>query len=325
MLDFFSGLFSGLGSVIVEVEQFLAALLSLLIQAFQYLGQLLLQIVNYFIQGIAALFKFLGHIWTWFAKDILGRLLSWAQTAQRWLEQHLRPVINFLKRVRAFVDRWYQLYIRPYLQMIQRIRRYIAILRLLHIHFADWLDKRLAQEEAFVAQTFLRVRGYLNQIIDTVNALTDPPKLVRFIVASISGRRAAAAMSKILTGLPIGHWFPRTSSGAFPWEQPFTSSADYRDPLRNPSAVSLLASLLDSPPLSVDSPDGVPTDDQLNALETVPWGDEYVAALALQEALIDATSGLPYDPITSLLTGKGVVASGTAARGDAFLDAIALT
>lgn len=288
MLDFFGGIFGGLGSILSDVQQFLSQLLSLLIQGFAFIGQVLLQVVTFFAQAIGKLFGLLRHVWDFIVKDVLAKILKYVQIAHAWLEAHLRPVINFLKKVRALYDRWYRLYVRPYLQMIQRLRRYIAILRLLHIHFADWLDKKLAAEEAFVSKTVLTIRGYLNQVIDTVNALTDPPKLARFIVASLSGRRAAAAMSKMLTGLPIGHWFPRDNAGAFPFEKPFVSSSDYRDPQRNPDTVTLLAGLFDNAPLSVDSPDGVPTDDQLSALETVPYGDDYVSQLELMEAATDA-------------------------------------
>lgn len=324
MFDFFGSIFDGLGAILADVEQFLQQLLSLLIQGFIYIGQVLLQIVTFLGSAIAKVFGLLRHVWDFVVKDVIAKILKYIQIAHQWLEAKLAPVIAFLHKVRAFVDRWYQLYVRPYLQMLQRMRRYIAILRLLHIHFADWLDRKLAAEEALISQTFLKVRGYLNQVIDTVNALTDPPKLARFIVASLSGRKAAAAMSRMLTGLPIGHWFPRTTADAYPWEKPFVSAADYQDANRNPDVVTLLSGLFDNPPLSVDSPDGVPTDDQLTSLETVPWGDEFVLALAGQEALDDITSGLPYDPISSLRTGQGVFANGAAATATFTLDAVDL-
>lgn len=225
--------------------------------------------------------KPLQYIWQHLIRGILLRLANALIAMHRWLEDHLGPVIRFLQRLRAFIDRIFRRYIRPILVLLQRVRRVLAVFRLLGFKWAQALDARIAQIEGKIAQVVLTIRGTLNAVIDVVNALSDPPRLVRLIAISVAGRRAAAGLVRIFTGLPIGFFLPNYRSDAPPWEKPVLTSKDLTDPARNPLGGTLFDSLLPSPITPFIGVDPMPTTDDLNRVDPFPY---YTDLLAFMEA-----------------------------------------
>lgn len=292
-LDFLSGAFGGISQFLADVLQFLIALVNVIMQVLVFIWNGLLSVFQWALKTLKSIGTFFSHLWENFFKNIFTKVLQAIRTAHQWLEAHLRPVINFLKKVRAIVDRIYKLYIKPYLQFLQKLRRWLQILKLLHIKWAEALDRRLARTEAEISRGFLLVRGTLNDLINFVNAVADPARLSRMVMVSIAGRRTAGAVIRAVTGLPLGFFFPHTGKGALPFEKPVFRASQLQDPATNPPASQILAGLLPLPVSGFDSPDPTPDDAELDSLETSPYFGELGDALLAGDLAYAAMEDFP--------------------------------
>lgn len=294
-MDWLFNLFGTIGGYINVALNYLNYLIAWLLAAVTYLANALEQIATFISKALSAIVQFLQNLWSKFFANIFNRLLAWIRQAQQWLEARLRPIISFLKNLRAWWDRYYRLHILPIINLIQRIRRFLLILRLLHIHFADALDKWLQKYEATLNKIFLTVHGTLNQLIGWASLASNPIGLGRMVLVSVTGRRTVAAIVRAATSLPIGHFFPSTSPGAFAFERAPQSASDYVDEKKNPPASQILAPLLSFiSPGEFDDQVGV-TDTDIDAVEPTPWGPEYI------ESLLNASQifgGLGYDGLS---------------------------
>lgn len=311
-LDFVSDLFGGLDSLLADLVRFVVAFVNVVIQVVVFIWNALLVVLTYVLNGLRSIAAFFKHLWEGFFKNLVTGLARALRAVHDFLEKHLRPVINFLRRVRALVDRIYRQYIRPYLQFLQRIRRWLAILRVLHIRFAETLDRRLAQTEAAIAHEFLLVRGVLNDVINFVNAVADPRRLSRMVLVSIAGRRTAAAVIRAVTGLPIGFFFPHTGKGALPFEKPVTSSGQLRNPALNPSPSAILGGLLPLPVDGFEEVDPTPGNAELDGLETVPYFGELGDSLLASDLALDAIELIPVSLLDAIEHRTGPLAEAAA-------------
>ena len=294
-MDWLFGLFNQIGGAVSNAVLYLNSIVAWLLAAVTFLANALEVVTTWIAKVLTALTNFLRNLWDYFIKNIVGRILAWLQQAQRWLESHLKPVIDFLKKARAWWDRYYRLHILPIINMIQRIRRFLLILRLLHIHIADALDKWLQKYEAALNKVFLTVHGTLNQLIGWATLASSPIGLGRMVLVSVTGRRTVAAITRAVTGLPIGHFFPSTSSTAFAFERQPQSLKDYQSEVTNPPASQIMAPLLSLfATESFDDQVGA-TDQDIDAVEATPWGGEYMSQLLASE---HAYAGLVYDGLS---------------------------
>jgi hypothetical protein len=174
------------------------------------------------------------------------------------------------------------------------------------VKWAQKLDAYLVQLQAKITSIFLTVKGTLNAVIDVVNALSDPPRLVRWIAASVAGRRSAAALCRMWTGLPLGMFLPYTGADAYPWEQPVMTSADVMDPDKNPPVSVILNGLLPSSLLSFMDTDPSPSDAEVDQAQPLPYYANAMQALLAASAAADSSVDLPFDYVISLTTGQGV-------------------
>lgn len=275
-LDSLFGALGGVGSVAAALQSVLQFLYSLLVAVATALYNLIVAVFNFFLAILQQVAAFLRHIWDGFFKPILTKLANAIIKMHAWLEEKLGPVVRFLQRVRKWMDTIFTRYVKPFLNLIQHIRRFLLVLRLLHIGFATTLDRKLAQIEGGVARVFIEIRGILNSIIDMVNAVTNPPKLARIIAATMGGRRVFASLTRLWTGLPLGHFFPNTASSALPWERPFNHFREYQDPVLNPPASAILGTISITDFFLPAETDPTPTDLQIDES-----GDSYIAAQAL--------------------------------------------
>lgn len=218
-MDFLGGIINFLGgSALGALEAFVQFLYALIVQVGLYLAQLVQILSDWVLGALKAVGGFFSHIWNSFFKGIFLHVWNAVKSAQNWLEQRLRPIINFLKKVRAQYDALYLRYIRPLLVMIQHVRQFLQLLRLLHINIAVRLDAVLAQIEGRIAQTFLTIRAALNNAIDLLNVLADPTLLLRKPTLLLSIRRTLPALIRTVTGKPPGYYFPSprgAQGGAF--------------------------------------------------------------------------------------------------------------
>jgi hypothetical protein len=213
-MDFLNGLIGFLGSIASEIAQVLVFLVNLIVQVFQFIWDVIQIVAGYILQVFKAISTFFQHLWDNFFKGIFTHLVTGINKVVGWIEQRLRPIINFLKQVRKYVDKIYNTYVRPFLKIIQQIRQFLQILKLLHIKIAAQLDALLAQVQRDVNGVFLQIRGILNTAIDLLNVLADPSKLLRKPTMVLSMRRTIHALIRQVTGLPPGFYFPSPRASA---------------------------------------------------------------------------------------------------------------
>ena len=285
--DFINSAFGDLSQFFNAILQLLQNLITLLVKVFVFLWQGIAQVAGYAVDALKSVAGFFKHLWEGFFKKLFTGFLDVFRKVHSWLEAHLRPVIEWLKKAQVWLERHVWAPLRRYIQFLQRIRRWLAILRFLHIKWAERLDRRLAQEEAQLAQIFLQVRAIFNQVIGWVNAASDPLRLGRMVLVATAGRRAAGALVRVFTGLPLGLFLPHTGKGAHLWEQPILRTSDLTDPSRNPPASEIVAGLAPVPIDGFVSEDPTPSDAELDSLETVPYFDDLSSWLFASGALFD--------------------------------------
>ncbi len=304
-LDFVSTAVSGVSTLLGEIVRFLIALLNLLVRIFAFLWNVLLAVLRYALKAFTAVGKFFAHVWENGLKPLFGKIGEIIKTAHKWLETHLRPIIDWLRRA----QRWMELHVwrplRRYINFLQRIRRWLAILRLLHIRWAEALDRRIARTEAQLAHTYLVLRGILNQVITWVNVASDPVRLGRMVLVGVIGRRSAAAIVRILTGLPIGVFFPTLGKGTHLYEHPLVSTRDVNDPRRNPPASSILLSLSPLPTEGFEDVDPTPSDAEIDTLEGLGYFDDLRAGMFAAGALFDAMDSPRISITDTMVERKG--------------------
>jgi hypothetical protein len=312
VFDWLSGLgdfFGSAAGLLDAVYQALVFIWDTLVAVINWLVGVLQAIFTFIFQILQGIWKVVQHIWTGFFKPLLTRIANVIIRAHQWLEDKLAPVLKWLHKVRAYLDRIFKLYVKPILNTIQHIRRVLLVLRLLHVKWAAALDRRLLQIETDIAKVFLTIRGHLNQLIDVVNALANPPKLARIIAATIGGRRVFAAMTRLWTGLPLGHFFPNYGAGALPWEKPVTHAAQLTDPVSNPPASAILNTISIADFFTPAEGDPVPTDSDIDGSADVYLYDQVLQQLLAAEAPIDAGLKCAADFETALLGSQGCLAA----------------
>lgn len=125
--------------------------------------------------------SFFDKLWS-YVKE-LGRLLK------RLVDDVLPVVIKALRNARELLNTLYKRFIRPLMNYIQKVRKYLAILRALHVPFADKLDKVLARIEGkiigpylYVLRTLNGMGGWINVIV-TAGGVIQRPLFIRTMYA----------------------------------------------------------------------------------------------------------------------------------------------
>lgn len=308
MWDWLSGIgdfFGDASGLLDAVYAALAWLYNLIVALFKWLVSALNVILS--AQQVAIANNYAAEQFTWreFFKKLLLAIPNAIIAAHLWLEEHLGKLLDFLAKVKKWLDRFFKTYIKPFLVLIQRIRRFLLVLRLLHIKWAAALDRRLGQIESDVARVFLTIRGRLTDLISVVNAITNPLSAARVIAGTIGGRRVFAAMTRIWTGLPLGHFFPNHSASALPWEQKPRTAADLRDPLKNPPASVILSGLSVGDFFQPSELDPIPTLEQVDAASDTYIDGQVINQLLATEAALAAPDVGVYDPAASVEQNAG--------------------
>jgi hypothetical protein len=282
-VDWLAGIFDSISSALSNVTVYLIQIVGYLQAALAYVWEVLQAVANWLLAAVQKIGAWLKNLWQGGFKGLFGRLLNLYKQVHDWLELRLRPIIDFLKNVKAWWDRYYRQHILPMINLIQKIRRYLLILRLLHVKFATTLDNWLLKYEQALNKIFGTVHGALNQIIDWLNLATNPTGLGRLVLVSVATRRTIGAITRAVTGLPLGHFFPYNGPGAFAFERQPMTAADYTDPDRNPPPSIILAPLLSFMTDAELDPNQVVSDADIDATETLPWGGTFIANVVAAE------------------------------------------
>jgi len=119
-------------------------------------GSLLATIQTWFVD-------FLQFVWA-MLKDVAGII-------GRLVKDILPAIAKAVRAARDAIGKVYNDYLRPALNWIQRARRYLAILRALHVPYADKIDQILVRIEGRLIGPFLYVLRTLNGIGSWVNVI----------------------------------------------------------------------------------------------------------------------------------------------------------
>lgn len=208
--------------------------------SFQAFGAWISNVFSWALNALKDVAKFIGSTIGSFFRSIFVKLFHLLDNLHQWLEEKLRPVVDFLKKVRKWYDTYYKQYVRPWMNMLQHIRQVLGILRALHVKWAAELDQRISQIESYTAALFLNVRTILNGFIDIFNSVIDPMMILRKPITVLAWRRTFHAMTRLGTGYPPGFFFPspRRSAGRGMGFVPLNFNAG--DPSQNPPASAYL-------------------------------------------------------------------------------------
>jgi len=320
--DFVNAAIGGLSDFLHDLVSLIQGLLVLLIKVFVFVWDGIVAVARYALKALQSVAGFFKHLWEGFFKKIFTGLVDVIRKVHTWLEAHLRPIIEWLKKAQKWLEKHVWTPLRRYINFLQKLRRWLAILKLLHIKWAEALDRRLARTEAELAHTFLLVRGTINMVISWVNAASDPLRLGRMVMVAAGGRRMAAALVRMFTGLPIGFFIPNSGKGTHLYEQGVVSTKDFSDPRRNPPASEILLGLAPVPTDGFDSADPTPDDSQIDALETVKFYSDYADYLTSNEAFFDGLESPRISITDTLREQKGQLADAGKVLSDFLKNAV---
>lgn len=182
---------AGDGLLLVAVFTWVAALVSGIAVAFGWLGDKAVTIAITVAQAavmiavaiakfallVAGVFAKLGGLLAAFWRSVLRPFVAWTwqqiDRLAQWLDDTIRPVIEFVEKVREAVDKVYDRWIRPILDTLEVVRRTVQLLERLHIEWARKLDEKLAELEDKIIRPITEIRGYLNEAINRLNSISD--------------------------------------------------------------------------------------------------------------------------------------------------------
>ncbi len=242
--------------------------------ALQALGNWISEVFNWALKTLIQAAKFIGHTITGFFKGVFSKFFSLFDHIHSWLESKLGPLVAFIKKIRAWYDRVFKLYFKPYLNMLQHIRQYLAVLRALHVKWAQNLDRRILQIESYTGGLFLQVRSILNGFVDILNSIIDPLSIIRKPTIVLSTRRTINAMIRVSTGRPPGYFFPSPRKNAGKGLGVLPSNFVASDPSMNPPASSYLGGNDGLGAFMGFTPGAIPDDGAVDDLDALDYFDD---------------------------------------------------
>jgi len=157
----------------------------------------------------------------WLAKGGLFQLLKdfvrWIQVLRDRLARVLGPLVKIIRAYRDYFDAIFTKYILPVLNLLQRVRQVLFIFRILHLKFAERLDRQILALQVKINEPFERIRQRLNSVINVLYLAMDPLGLYRIEQILIGVGRSAAEIIAILQNARLA-WPPPPPS---PLSTPF--------------------------------------------------------------------------------------------------------
>lgn len=110
-------------------------------------------------------------VWQDAIRPALQWIHDWYLRIRDWLTKVFQPVFDFLGRVKAELLSLYKRFVQPVLDALNVTRAVLDILAKLHVPFAAALEGIVTDIEQTIAENYLRLIGYVNQVISTLNGL----------------------------------------------------------------------------------------------------------------------------------------------------------
>lgn len=235
-MDFLDGLIGALTDFFNVIGQAIAFLFQLVVGIATFLFNGVVTLAGYTVGGFTSTGSIFQPIGDSFFRGIFSGLLGAIVAAVHWLEDHLRPILDFIKGLLKHLDAIYNRFVKPFIVLLQRVRQVLSILRALHIKWAAKLDQILGTVQHDIQGAFFLLRGVLNSAIDILNILVDPTKLLRRPTLILSLRRSIMALIRQVSGLPPAFFLPSRLAGAPKGLGILGAHFDPTDPAQNPPA-----------------------------------------------------------------------------------------
>jgi hypothetical protein len=177
--NFLNNIGSIFGQIAQVINAIFVALWNAMIALFQFIWNTLVTVVNAIVSVFKNVGKFFARSWSDYLKPAIRGLFTHVIKLFDRLHRLLSPLLKWIQKIR----KWYDTHILPMLlkeiQMIQKVRQFLAVLRILHVKWAQVLDDKLLSVQSKITQSVEFIRGYLNLIINWIALITDPRMIIR--------------------------------------------------------------------------------------------------------------------------------------------------
>jgi hypothetical protein len=168
IIELVVGAVSAAGSAIavasVAVVQWLVASVAWLSAGFLKLGSAMGGLIS-------KAWNVTAQLWSDVIKPGLQHVWTWIKDARDWLKLKLKPAFDLLAKVRAHITDIYKNWIKPIRDGLDTTSGILGLLAKLHVPFAAWLDSHVAAVKTAIDENFLRVLGWVNGILNTLNSI----------------------------------------------------------------------------------------------------------------------------------------------------------
>jgi hypothetical protein len=108
-------------------------------------------------------------VWSDAVKPFLGWLHDMYDRVKDWMVRTFGPIIKWAERLReGFID-VYNRFVKPIVDALNTIKAVLDMLAKLHVPFAQRLEDFVDEVERAIVDNYLKLLGYINKIIDTLN------------------------------------------------------------------------------------------------------------------------------------------------------------
>jgi len=149
-----------------------------------------------------AFWNWLQNAVHWILHTLLPAFQAWINKLRQRLQVLLKPIIDWVKWEKAWLDLLYNTYLKPLMNLIQRLRSILVIFRLMHLKFATTLDQYLSDLESRINAAFLAARTDIQQLGNWVNYIIDPTGLFQVYPFLMSALTSAGALWAVVTSAP---------------------------------------------------------------------------------------------------------------------------
>jgi hypothetical protein len=154
-----------------------------------------------------------GGIWTDLGKvlsdlihfqfrQFLSDLVAWLGELRAKIAIWLKPLTDYLKFEKWWLDQVFNHVLKPILDFIQGLRRILLIFRLLHIGWASKLDEWLAGLESELVTKFMQARSDIQVLANWINWILGPGGLFSFPLLLLSQLQTLPQLWAALANIP---------------------------------------------------------------------------------------------------------------------------
>lgn len=121
----------------------------------------------------------LQWVWVNVIKAVLTKILAAYSKLRDLLKRIFGPVLDLIKKIRAFYQNYFNQFVKPMLKVIRQMRQVLQIFKLLGFKWAARLDGDLARIENKIVQAYVTLFQYLNIATSWIQLIVNPTGILR--------------------------------------------------------------------------------------------------------------------------------------------------